>query len=83
MPDPTAALAGRRALIEGTLKMKGPRGTIGAPMRYLNDDAVLAAIPPDILERMLNNADTILSIEARGLRAGGRGMMTLLRSACR
>jgi len=31
-------------------------------MRYLNDDGVLAAIPPDVLERMLNNADTILSI---------------------
>jgi len=66
LPDPTAALAARRALIEDTLRTKGPRGTIEALMRYLNDDGVLAAIPPDILERMLNNADTILSIEGPG-----------------
>ena len=35
-------------------------------MRFLNDDAVFAAIPPDILERMLGNADTILTIESPG-----------------
>ena len=39
-------------------------------MRYLNDDAVFAAIPGEILERMLGNADTILSIEAQALRVG-------------
>jgi len=34
--------------------------------RYLNDDAVFAVIPTDILERMLGNADTILNIESPG-----------------
>ena len=40
-------------------------------MRYLNDDAVFSAIPADILERMLSNADTIISIEVPGF-AGWR-----------
>ena len=71
LPDPAAALAPRRALIEDALKTKGPRGTIEALMCYLNDDSVLTAIPPDILDRMLNNADTILNIEAPGF-AGWR-----------
>jgi len=66
LPDPVAALAPRRALIENALKTKGPRGTIEALMCYLNDDEVLTAIPADILERMLNNADTILNIEGPG-----------------
>lgn len=66
LPDPAAALAPRRALIEETLKTKGPRETIAALMCYLNDDDVLTAIPADILERMLGNAETILKIEAPG-----------------
>jgi hypothetical protein len=39
------------------------RGAIEALLRYLNDDSVLSVIPPEILDRMLGNADTILSIE--------------------
>jgi pimeloyl-ACP methyl ester carboxylesterase len=66
LQDPAAALAPRRALIEETLKAKGPRETIAALMCYLNDDDVLTAIPADILERMLSNAETILNIEAPG-----------------
>ncbi len=66
LPDPATALAPRRALIDNALKTKGPRGTIEALMCYLNDDDVLTAIPADILERMLNNADTILNIEGPG-----------------
>ncbi len=66
LPDPMVALAPRRALIEETLPLKGPRGAVEALMRYLNDDGVFAAIPPDVLERMLDNADTILTIEAPG-----------------
>lgn len=66
LPDPDAALAPRRALIEAALPTTGPRGAIAALMRFLNDDDVFAAIPPDILERMLGNADTILNIEAPG-----------------
>ena len=66
LPDPGAALAPRRALIQDTLKTKGPRGTVEALMCYLNDDDVLTAIPADILKRMLGNADTILNIEAPG-----------------
>jgi pimeloyl-ACP methyl ester carboxylesterase len=66
LPDAAAALAPRRALIEDALKRKGPRGTIEELMCYLNDDGVLTAIPADILERMLNNAETILNIEAPG-----------------
>jgi len=66
LPDPMAALAPRRALIEEALRTKGPRAAIEALMRYLNDDAVFAAIPSEILERMLGNADTILTIESPG-----------------
>ena len=63
LPDPIAALAPRRALIEEALRTKGPRAAIEGLMRYLNDDAVFAAIPSETLERMLGNADTILTIE--------------------
>jgi hypothetical protein len=66
LPDPAAALAPRRAIIGEALKTKGPRDAIKALMRYLNDDSVLSVIPPDILERMLGNADTILSVEGPG-----------------
>jgi pimeloyl-ACP methyl ester carboxylesterase len=66
LPDPMVALAPRRALIEEALPLKGPRGAVEALMRYLNDDGVFAAIPPDVLERMLGNADTILTIEGPG-----------------
>ena len=48
LPDPIAALAPRRALIEEALRTKGPRAAIEALMRYLNDDAVFAAIPGEI-----------------------------------
>jgi len=71
LPDPAVALAPRRALIEETLPTKGPRGAIAALMRFLNDDGVFAAIPPDVLERMLGNADTILKVEGPGF-AGWR-----------
>jgi pimeloyl-ACP methyl ester carboxylesterase len=66
LPDPSTALAPRRALIEQALRTDGPEGAIKALMRHLNDDTVFAAIPPDILERMLSNADTILKIESPG-----------------
>jgi pimeloyl-ACP methyl ester carboxylesterase len=66
LPDPMAAIEPRRALIEENLRSKGPRGTIEALLCYLNDETVLTAIPPTILERMLGNADTILSIETPG-----------------
>jgi pimeloyl-ACP methyl ester carboxylesterase len=66
LPDSTAALAARRKLIEEALRTEGPEGAIKALMRYLNDDAVFAAIPPDTLKRMLGNADTILKIESPG-----------------
>src|SRR5215510_688036 len=66
LSDPSAALAPRHALIQETLKAKGPRATIEALMCYLNDDRVLTAISADILERTLGNADTILNIEASG-----------------
>ena len=66
LPDPMIALAPRRALLEEALRTGGRRAAIEALMRYLNDDAVFAAIPGEILERMLGNADTILSIESPG-----------------
>jgi pimeloyl-ACP methyl ester carboxylesterase len=66
LPDPTAALASRRAIIEEALKTRGPRGAVEGLMRYLNDDSVGTVIPTDILERMLGNADTILTIEGPG-----------------
>ena len=66
LPDPMIALAPRRALLEEALRTGGRRAAIEVLMRYLNDDAVFAAIPGEILERMLGNADTILSIESPG-----------------
>src|SRR5262245_7330128 len=66
LPDPQTALAPRRALIEEALKTKGARGAIEALLRYLNDEGVIAAIPADVLERMLGNAETILTIESPG-----------------
>ncbi|MGY2909512.1 alpha/beta fold hydrolase [Bradyrhizobium sp. URHC0002] len=66
LPDPMIALAPRRALLEEALRTGGRREAIEVLMRYLNDDAVFAAIPGEILERMLGNADTILSIESPG-----------------
>lgn len=48
-------------------------------MRYLNDDAVFSAIPSDILERMLANADTIISIEGPGF-AGWRPLISDLQT---
>ena len=35
-------------------------------MRYLNDDAVLAAIPSETLEEMLGDADRFSTIEGPG-----------------
>jgi len=66
LPDPMAALAPRRALVEAALQTGGPRAAIESLLRYLNHDAVSAAIPADVLERMLGNADTILTIESPG-----------------
>jgi pimeloyl-ACP methyl ester carboxylesterase len=64
LQDPGAALAPRRALLEDALRTRGPRGAVEALMRYLNDDSVLAAIAPDVLDRMLGNADTIINVES-------------------
>jgi len=48
------------------MRTKGARGAVEALLCYLNDDSVLTAIPSDVLERMLENADTILGIESPG-----------------
>jgi pimeloyl-ACP methyl ester carboxylesterase len=66
LPDPTSALAPRRALVEEAMRTKGARGAVEALLCYLNDDSVLTAIPSDVLERMLENAETILGIESPG-----------------
>jgi pimeloyl-ACP methyl ester carboxylesterase len=71
LPDPTSELSARRAILSEALRLGGPREAIKALMRYLNDDAVFSAIPADILERMLSNADTVISIEVPGF-AGWR-----------
>ena len=71
LPDPTAELAARRAVLEEGLRLGGPREGLKALMRYLNDDAVFSVIPPDVLERMLANAETVISIEVPGF-AGWR-----------
>jgi pimeloyl-ACP methyl ester carboxylesterase len=71
LPDPTAELSVRRAILTEGLRMGGPREAVKSLMRYLNDDDVFSAIPADILERMLSNADTIVSIEVPGF-AGWR-----------
>jgi pimeloyl-ACP methyl ester carboxylesterase len=66
LPDPTAELSARRAILTEALRSGGPREAVKTLMRYLNDDAVFSAIPADILERMLSNAETIISIELPG-----------------
>jgi pimeloyl-ACP methyl ester carboxylesterase len=66
LPDPLEPVIPRRRLIEEALRTSGPRGAIEALVRYLNDDAFFAAIPADVLERMLGNADTVLTIESPG-----------------
>jgi pimeloyl-ACP methyl ester carboxylesterase len=66
LPDPTAELTTRRKILSDALRVGGPREAIKALMRYLNDDEVFSAIPADVLERMLSNADTIISIEIPG-----------------
>lgn len=66
LPDPNAAPAPRRALVEEALRTKGPRGAVETLIRYPNDDSVLEALPPDVLARMLDNADTIIGIESPG-----------------
>jgi len=66
LPDPTAELSARRAILTEGLNLGGPREAVKALMRYLNDDSVFSAIPADILERMLSNAETIISIEVPG-----------------
>lgn len=63
LPDAAALLAPRRALIRDTMQAKGPRATVEALLCHLNGDGVLAAIPPEILERMVSNGDTIFNIE--------------------
>lgn len=63
LPNPAEALAPRRSLIRDTMQTKGPRATVEALLRHLNGDGVLAAIPRDILERMVSNGDTIFNIE--------------------
>ena len=71
LPDATAELSARRAILTEGLRLGGPREAVKALMRYLNDDDVFSAIPADILERMLSNAGTIVSIEVPGF-AGWR-----------
>lgn len=71
LPDPAAELSARRAIVTEALRLGGPPEAVKALMRYLNDDAVFSAIPADILERMLSNADTIISVETPGF-AGWR-----------
>ena len=66
LPDPTAELSARRAILTEGLRRGGPREALKALMRYLNDDAVFSAIPADILDRMLANSETIISIEVPG-----------------
>jgi pimeloyl-ACP methyl ester carboxylesterase len=71
LPDPMAELTARRTILSEGLRLGGPREAVKALMRYLNDDTVFSAIPADILERMLSNADTIISVEVPGF-AGWR-----------
>jgi len=66
LPDATSEVAARRAILMDALASGGPRAAIEALMRYLNDEEVFSVISPDILERMLGNADTIISIEGPG-----------------
>jgi len=50
------------AIYQG-VQAKGLPGGVEAVFRYIAGDAAVAAIPPQTLERMLQNAETIFSIE--------------------
>jgi pimeloyl-ACP methyl ester carboxylesterase len=63
LPNATDALAPRRRLIRDTMQAKGARSTVQALLQYLNGDGVLTAIPADVLDRMLNNGETIFNVE--------------------
>ncbi len=56
-------LAPRRAIVQHALREAGPRGAVAALLCHLNGEDVLNAIPADVLGRMLDNADTIFSVE--------------------
>jgi pimeloyl-ACP methyl ester carboxylesterase len=63
LPDAAEILAPRRRLIAETMEAKGPRATVEALLQHLNGPTVLRAIPPDILERMTGNGDTMFNLE--------------------
>jgi pimeloyl-ACP methyl ester carboxylesterase len=63
LPNAAEILAPRRRLIAETMQAKGPRATVEALLQHLNGATVLSAIPPDVLERMMGNGDTMFNIE--------------------
>jgi pimeloyl-ACP methyl ester carboxylesterase len=63
LPNSAELLAPRRTLVRDTMQAKGPRATVQALLQHLNGEAVLTAIPPDVLERMVSNGDTMFNIE--------------------
>jgi pimeloyl-ACP methyl ester carboxylesterase len=63
LPNAAEVLAPRRMLIRETMQEKGPRATVEALLQHLNGEAVLRAIPADILERMMSNGDTMFNLE--------------------
>jgi pimeloyl-ACP methyl ester carboxylesterase len=52
-----------QAAIQQGFRDKGLPGGVEAVLRYVAGDAALAAIPPQTLARMLQNAETIFAIE--------------------
>jgi pimeloyl-ACP methyl ester carboxylesterase len=63
LPNSAEILAPRRALIRDTLQTKGPGATVRTLLQHLNGEAVLGALPADILERMIGNGDTMFNLE--------------------
>jgi pimeloyl-ACP methyl ester carboxylesterase len=64
LPDAAEVLAQRRQIIQETFHAKGPRATVRALLQHLNGEAVLKALPADVLERMEKNGDTIVNFES-------------------
>ena len=63
LAHPEQVTAPVQAAIQQGLQSRGLPGGVEAVLRYIAGDATMAAIPPQTLERMLQNAETIFTTE--------------------
>ena len=66
LSHPEQVMGPLQAAKQKGIQAKGPQGGVEAFIRYVAGDATFEAIPPQTLERMLNNAETVFTIEESG-----------------